>query len=97
MSMSNSKKRKTHSHRFPFTLHPTGQHCKKIKGRLHYFGTDKQKALQRYLKLNPTVFYRWRTELFEHGAAFERAGNGATDRMGRRLQTGALKKTLGLG
>ena len=30
---SNSK-RKTRSDKFPLTLHPTGQYCKKIKGKL---------------------------------------------------------------
>jgi integrase len=47
-SKSNSK-RKTRSDKFPLTLHPTGQYCKKIKGKLYYFGSDKKKALQRYL------------------------------------------------
>ena len=47
-------KRKTRSDKFPLTLHPTGQYCKKIKGKLYYFGTDKAKALQRYLQ--ETVF-----------------------------------------
>jgi len=47
---SNSKKRKTHSDKFPLTLHSTGQYCKKIKGKLYYFGSDKQKALQNYLE-----------------------------------------------
>lgn len=37
--------------------------------------------------LNPNVFYRWQKDLFDHGAvAFERAGNGADDRAGRKLQ-----------
>jgi integrase len=49
--MAKSKyKRKTRSDKFPLTLHKTGQFCKKIKGKLYYFGTDKQKALQRYLE-----------------------------------------------
>jgi transposase len=31
--------------------------------------------------LNPTVFYRWQKEFFEHGAAaFERNKNGSSDR-----------------
>jgi len=47
---SNSKKRKTRSDKFPLTLHPTGQYCKKIRGKLYYFGTDKPQALQRYLE-----------------------------------------------
>lgn len=49
MAKSNSK-RKTRSDKFPLTLHPTGQYCKKIRGKLYYFGTDKQQALQRYLE-----------------------------------------------
>ena len=35
--------------KFPLTLHPTGQYCKKIKGKIHYFGSDKKAALQKYL------------------------------------------------
>jgi len=34
--------------KFPLTLHPTGQFCKKIRGKIHYFGKDKQEALRRY-------------------------------------------------
>ena len=46
--MSNSK-RKTRSDKFPLTLHPTGQYCKKINGKLYYFGSDKNHALEKYL------------------------------------------------
>ena len=42
-------KRKTCSDKFPLTLHPTGQYCKKIKGKIRHFGTDKKKALEKYL------------------------------------------------
>ena len=45
-----SSRRKTRSDKFPLTLHPTGQYCKKIRGKLYYFGTDKQEALTRYLE-----------------------------------------------
>ncbi len=49
--MAKSKsKRKTRSDKFPLTLHNTGQFCKRIKGKLYYFGTNKQEALQRYLE-----------------------------------------------
>lgn len=49
MSNSNDKKtRKTRSDKFPLTLHKTGQYCKKIKGKIYYFGVDKTLALQRY-------------------------------------------------
>ena len=50
MVKTHSNKRKTRSDNFPLTLHPTGQFCKKIMGKLYYFGTDKQEALQRYLE-----------------------------------------------
>jgi integrase len=46
--MSKSK-RKTRSDKFPLTLHPTGQYCKKINGKLYYFGADKNHALEKYL------------------------------------------------
>ena len=42
-------KRKTRSDKFPLTLHPTGQYCKKINGKIRYFGKDKKKALEKYL------------------------------------------------
>jgi len=35
-----------HCNRFPLTLHPTGQYCKKIHGRIYYSGRDKQEALR---------------------------------------------------
>jgi len=41
--------RKTRSDEFPLTLHPTGQYCKKIKGKIYYFGSNKKQALQNYL------------------------------------------------
>lgn len=49
MAESNSKG-KTRSDKFPLTLHKTGQYCKKIRGKLYYFGSDKQRALERYLE-----------------------------------------------
>jgi len=49
--MAKSKsKRKKRSDKFPLTLHPTGQYCKKIKGKLYYFGTDRKIALEKYLE-----------------------------------------------
>ncbi|MHC4386160.1 MAG: tyrosine-type recombinase/integrase [Planctomycetota bacterium] len=44
-----TQKRKTRSDKFPLTRHSTGQYCKKIKGKMYYFGSDKQEALQRYI------------------------------------------------
>ena len=42
-------RRKTRSDKFPLTLHPTGQFCKKVNGKLYYFGSDKNHALEKYL------------------------------------------------
>ena len=39
---------KAHSKKTPLTLHKTGQYCKKIKGKIYYFGKDKKIAKQRY-------------------------------------------------
>jgi hypothetical protein len=36
--------------KFPLTLHKTGQFCKKIKGKIYYFGTNKKTALERDLE-----------------------------------------------
>jgi integrase len=44
------RKRTTRSDKFPLTLHPTGQYCKKIKNKLYYFGTDKREAHRRYVE-----------------------------------------------
>lgn len=33
---------------YPLTWHPAGQWCKRVRGRLHYFGADPEKALQRW-------------------------------------------------
>ena len=40
----------SHSRKFPLTQHKTGQWCKKIHGKLYYFGTEKQAAYERYLR-----------------------------------------------
>jgi len=45
-----SRKRRTRSDKFPLTLHKTGQYCKKIRGKIYYFGSDKKQALERYLE-----------------------------------------------
>ena len=41
-----SSTRKTRSDKFPLTLHPTGQYCKKIRGHIYYFGSDGKQALE---------------------------------------------------
>jgi integrase len=39
---------RTKADKFPLWLHPSGQWCKKIRGRFHYFGTDRDEALKRF-------------------------------------------------
>ena len=65
------RSRKTSSDKFPLTLHPTGQYCKKIKGKIRYFGTDKKKALERYMA----------QATYLHGAQslIQKASNGKND------------------
>jgi integrase len=52
MAKSNPQ-RETRSDKFPLTLHKTGQFCKKIRGKIYYFGNDKKVALSRYIKQAP--------------------------------------------
>lgn len=35
---------------FPLTLHPSGQWCKKVRRRIHYFGRDPDEALAKWLR-----------------------------------------------
>ena len=46
--MPTSRKRKTSD--FPLFLHQTGQWAKKVRGKLWYFGTDRDAALEKWLK-----------------------------------------------
>ena len=57
MAKPNSK-RKTRSDKFLLTLHPTGQYCKKIRGKLYYFGNNKQQAVC------PRIMYHTRLESY---------------------------------
>lgn len=50
-----SKKPKKPYPDYPLTAHATGQWCKKIKGRIYYFGTDPEAALQKYLDTRDAI------------------------------------------
>jgi transposase len=55
--------------------------------RLHLLEHKPISEICEQYQLNPTVFYRWQKDLFDHGtAAFERAENGSGDRTAQKLQ-----------
>ena len=76
------------------------------KKRYNYRPEEKVVILKRHLvdrvpvsdlcdqyNLQPTVFYRWQKEFFEHGAAaFEKSGKGAKDHKTKRIES--LEKKL---
>ena len=37
--------------KFPLHLHATGQWAKKIRGKQHYFGTDRDVALKEFVRV----------------------------------------------
>lgn len=41
----------THADDFPLWLHPSRRWCKKLRGRVHYFGRDRQAALNEWLRV----------------------------------------------
>ncbi|MFC1834918.1 transposase [Thermodesulfobacteriota bacterium] len=71
-----------------------------MRRRKYYTGEEKVRILRKHLidqvpvsdlcdelGLQPTVFYRWEKEFFEHGAAaFERQGNGKERGYQRRIE-----------
>lgn len=55
MSQSRKSKPKKPYADFPLTAHRNGQWCKKIRGKVHYFGTDADAALEKYLDERDTL------------------------------------------
>jgi integrase len=41
---------------FPLTLRADGRFCKQIKGKMYYFGTDRDEALKQYKEIRDTAF-----------------------------------------
>ena len=80
---------------FPLTPHPNGQWCKKILGKLHFFGTwaDLKAAHDRYLTLAPDL-HAGRTPQPEKltGAEFtvKKACNGFLNWQAEKLEAGEI-------
>jgi integrase len=47
---------KKRANRFPLHLHKSGQYRKIIAGKAYYFGTDREQALQRYIREAPALY-----------------------------------------
>ena len=55
--------------------------------RLHLLEHKPISEVCEQYQLNPTVFYRWQKDLFDHGAAaFDRSENGSADRATQKLR-----------
>ena len=52
---SSTSKAKNGKPRFPLFQHATGQWAKKVKGKLHYFGKDKDKALAEWVRVKDAL------------------------------------------
>lgn len=48
-------RRKQRGNKFPLTLHPTGQFCKKIRGKIHYFDNDKNRVFENHSEKATTI------------------------------------------
>ena len=70
--MARQSTRKKPAGKFPLTLHRTGQWCKKVRGKLLYFGKDEEAALNRWLDEKDELLTRLRLR----PTSFRRKGSG---------------------
>ena len=77
---------------FPLTAHPNGQWYKRIKGKLYYFGTDADEALQRYLAQRDDLYAGRRpADNDKQLTVADLCNHFLTDRE-LRIETGELRK-----
>lgn len=67
-SKAHAKKWKKPYPTFPLTLHATGQFCKKINGKIKYFGNDQEAALRMYQEQCGDLHSGKSTEVRREGA-----------------------------
>jgi len=81
------------SNKFPLTLHPTGQYCKKIRGRMYYFGKDRQEALRSYYE-HASSLHTGKAELPITGAGvtLRNLCNRYLEHQDSRVATGEIKR-----
>ena len=78
--------------KFPLTLHPTGQYCKKICGKMYYFGRDKQQALQLYYQQSSSLHAgQGRSAALEAGLTLKALCNLYLDYQNKQLAAGEIK------
>ena len=80
---------------FPLTPHPSGRWCKKIRGKLHYFGPwdDWQAALARYNEQKDDLYAG--REPRQAGATLADLVNAFLAPKQQQLDDGALRQLLG--
>lgn len=76
------------SEKLPLFKHRNGQWCKKIKGKQHYFGTDYDKALNRYLNERDILFAGRKRERKPEAATLTELGNLYADWCRKRVSSG---------
>lgn len=52
VAYNRARRKKSAKPKFPLWIHATGQWAKKIRGRYHYFGIDKDAALKEYARVS---------------------------------------------
>lgn len=89
--VGSSKKPKKPYPDFPLTPHATGQWCKKIKGRLYYFGSDAEAALRKYLDTRDAIQAGRTPETYNpEGCSLREAVNSFLTAKQNRVDSGEL-------
>lgn len=74
---------------FPLTWHPSGSWCKRVNGRLHYFGPDPDKALGRWFAAKDDLLAGRRPRVRQQGSyTLENAVNLYLDHVAEQVERG---------
>jgi len=89
MVSTRKKKKKPYSD-FPLFAHPNGQWCKKIRGKQHYFGTDADAALQKYLDIRDDLQAGREPRRSQNGKTLSGICNAFLTRVSERQKSGEI-------